>query len=132
MFMRNVIVNVFKSDAVIRWAAIFRKNGPWEGSKKRYLVRTKPKIRGTVRKQRCSSRLDPDSRFSRHTKETYGADRRNCTAFVPHESHITYRATLSASTNQDRRLTDLVLKDTKITERHFDPAKERMLEQVLL
>ena len=38
---------------------------------------------------------------------------RNFPAFIPHESHITYSATLSASTNRDRRLTDLVLKDTK-------------------
>ena len=104
------------------------KNGPLARIKIRYLVRTKPKICGTVRKQRCSSRLDPDSCFSRLTKETYGADRRNDTAFVPHESHINYSATLSASTKPDRKNTDLVLKDTKIT----DPARERMLEQVLL
>ena len=62
---------------------------------------------------------------------TYGVDRRNYTT-VPHESHITHSATLSASTDPDGRLTDLVLKDTMITERQFDPAKERTLEQVLL
>ena len=44
----------------------------------------------------------------------------------------TTSATLSASTNPDGKLTDFVLKDTKITERQFDPARERMLEQVLL
>ena len=31
--------------------------------RRRYLVRAKPKICGTVRKQRCPSRLDPDSCF---------------------------------------------------------------------
>ena len=57
---------------------------------------------------------------------TYGVDRRNYTT-VPHESHITHSVTLSASTNTDGRLTDLVLKDTMITERQFDPANERMV-----
>ena len=31
MLMRNVIVNVFKSDAVIWWAAIFRRGGGEKG-----------------------------------------------------------------------------------------------------
>ena len=84
------------------------------------------------RKQRRISRLDPYPRFLRHAKETYSVDRRNYTAHVPHESHITHSATLSASTNPDGRLTDLVPKDTMIMERQFDFAKERMLEQVLL
>ena len=107
------------------------KKRPPGKDRTRYLVRTKPKICGTVRKQRCASRLDPDSCFSRHTKETYGADRRNFSASGPRESHITYGATPSASINPDRRLADLVLKNAKITERQFDPAKDRMLEQVL-
>ena len=35
----------------------------------------------------------------------------NYTAFVPHESHTTHSATISASTDPDRRPTDLVLKE---------------------
>ena len=112
------------------FSQVGKKRAPGK-DRTRYLVRTKPKICGAVRKQRCASRLDPDSCSSRHTKEAYGADRRNFSASGPRESHITYSATPSASTNPDRRLADLVLNDTKITERQFDPAKERMLEQVL-
>ena len=53
-------------------------------------------------------------------------------SFLTKATSPTAQPTLSASTNPDRRFTDLALKDTKITERQFDPAKERMLEQVLL
>ena len=60
-----------------------------------------------------------------HTKETYGADRRNDAAIVPHESHIVHTATLSASTNPDGGLTDHVPKDAMITARQFDLATEQ-------
>ena len=99
-----------------------RKRSSSKDSKK-HLVRTKPKTGGTVRKQRRKSRLDPYPCFSRHAKETYSVDRRNFFANGPHESHITHSATLSASTSPDGRLTDLVSKDTMITERQFDFAK---------
>ena len=92
---------------------------------KEHLVRTKPKIRGMIRKQRCTSRPDPDPCFSRHTKETYGADRRNYSASVHHESHIAHRATHSTSKNPDEGLTDHVPKDVMITERQFDLATQQ-------
>ena len=57
-----------------------RKAAPGKDRKKR-LVRTLCKIRGMILKQRCASRLDPDPCPSRHTKETYGTDRRNFSAF---------------------------------------------------
>ena len=97
------------------WQGFKSTSYSWHGSKTALFIATGPRFL-----------------FLMTSKETYGAGRKNSTACVPHECHITHSATLSASTNPDRRLTDLALKDTKITERHFDPAKERMLEQVLL
>ena len=94
-------------------------------SPKEDLVRTKCKSRGMFRKQRRTLRLDSDPCFSRHTKETDGADRRNYTASVPHETHIADTATLSASTDPDGGLTDHVPKDATITERHFNLATEQ-------
>ena len=90
------------------------KNGPWQGSKK-------------VPRQNEAQDLWHGSKTA-----LFSDDRRNYKDTVPHDRHITHSATIPASTNPDRRLTDLVLKDTKITERQFDPAKERMLEQLLL
>ena len=90
-----------------------------------HLVRTKPKNRGMIRKKRCSSLPDPDPCFSRHMKETCGADRRNYTASVSHESHIAHTTTLSASTIPDGGLTDHVPKNAMITERQFDLAKDK-------
>ena len=105
-------------------------------SSKEPFVKPTCKIRGNVRKERRTPRLDPNSCSQRrsdhresnlHTKQIFLVDRGTYNDSVPHEIDNACKATRSASSNRDGGLADRVLKDTTITKRQLDLAARMML-----
>ena len=111
-----------------------------KGSKEHFF-RSTCKIRGTVRQERRTPRLDStpcpqrhtDHRESNlHTKRIYRVDRGIYIDSAPREIYDACKAAHSATSNRDGGLADRVLKDTTITKRQLDLVARMMLEQVSL
>ena len=106
-----------------------------------YFVMTTCKIRGTVRKEcrtprldstSCSHRHTDHSESNLHTKQIYRVDRGTYIDSALREIYDVYMAAGSASSIREGGLADHVPKDTTITKRQLDFGARQMLEKVSL
>ena len=112
-----------------------------EGSNARF-IRVTCKVCGTVRSEEqrhqprqhpasCSPRHTDHRRSTAHTRKTYCVDCGTYIDSIPREINNVLEATRSFCSNRDEQLANRVLKDTTITKRQLDLARQGLiLEQV--